>query len=141
MLDNFESISPTAILTSYPRTFTDIPYEKDIYKWLTENCNEDVKLNKMLATEIEARYKLTDRLMSKLNIKQVLELAAGYSSRGLIYSQKGYKYIEMDLEEVCNNKKRLINEIFEMNNNLHIISINISRNIIHFIIFFILIIL
>lgn len=56
MLDNFESISPTAILTSYPRTFTDIPYEKDIYKWLTENCNENVKLNKMLAPEIEARY-------------------------------------------------------------------------------------
>ena len=28
MLENFESISPTAILTSYPRIFTDIPYEK-----------------------------------------------------------------------------------------------------------------
>ncbi len=25
---NFEDISPTAIVTSYPRTFTDIPYEK-----------------------------------------------------------------------------------------------------------------
>lgn len=58
MLDNFESISPTAILTSYPRTFTDIPYEKDIYKWLTENCDEDIKLNKMLAPEIEARLDL-----------------------------------------------------------------------------------
>lgn len=34
MLDNFESISPTAIVTSYPRTFTDIPYEKEIYQWL-----------------------------------------------------------------------------------------------------------
>ena len=44
MLDNFESISPTAILTSYPRIFTDIPYEKEIYKWLSENCSEDVKL-------------------------------------------------------------------------------------------------
>lgn len=124
MLENFESISPTAILTSYPRIFTDIPYEKEIYDWLSKNCTDDVKLNKLLAPEIEARYKLTDRLMSKLNIKQVLELAAGYSSRGLIYSQKGYKYIEMDLEGVCNNKKRLINEIFEMNNNLHIISGN-----------------
>ena len=124
MLEDFESISPTAILTSYPRIFTDIPYEKEIYDWLSKNCTDDVKLNKLLAPEIEARYKLTDRLMSKLNIKQVLELAAGYSSRGLIYSKKGYKYIEMDLEGVCNNKKRLINEIFEMNNNLHIISGN-----------------
>ncbi len=104
MLDNFESISPTAILTSYPRTFTDIPYEKDIYKWLTENCNENVKLNKMLAPEIEARYKLTNKILDELGINQILELAAGYSSRGLIYSQKGYNYVEMDLESVSKNK-------------------------------------
>ena len=64
MLENFESISPTAILTSYPRIFTDIPYEKEIYDWWSKNCTDDVKLNKLLAPEIEARYKLTDRLMS-----------------------------------------------------------------------------
>ena len=27
----YESISKTAIVTSYPRTFTDIPYEKEIF--------------------------------------------------------------------------------------------------------------
>ena len=124
MLENFESISPTAILTSYPRTFTDISYEKEIYKWLSENCNEDVKLNKMLAPEIEARYKLTNNILDRLGIKQVLELAAGYSSRGLIYSKKGYSYVEMDLENVCKNKVRLLNEIDNINNNLHIISGN-----------------
>ena len=86
MLENFETISPTAILTSYPRTFTDIPYEKEIYNWLNKNCNKDVNLNKLLAPEIEARYKLIDKLINKSNINQVLELAAGYSSRGLIYS-------------------------------------------------------
>lgn len=37
MLDNFESISPTAIFITYPRTFTDIPYEKEIYEWLSKN--------------------------------------------------------------------------------------------------------
>ncbi len=37
MLDNFESISPTAILTFYSRIFTDIPYEKEIYNWLKNN--------------------------------------------------------------------------------------------------------
>ena len=124
MLDNFESISPTAILTSYPRIFTDIPYEKEIYKWLSENCNEDVKLNKMLAPEIEARYKLTNNILDRLGIKQVLELAAGYSSRGLIYSKKGYSYVEMDLENVCKNKVRLLNDIDSINNNLHIVSGN-----------------
>ncbi len=124
MIESFESISPTAILTSYPRIFTDIPYEKEIYSWLSKNCSEDVNLNKLLAPEIEARYKLSDLLMEQLNIHQVLEIAAGYSSRGLIYSQRGYKYIEMDLEGVSNNKIRLINELFEMNDNLKIVGGN-----------------
>lgn len=124
MLEDFESISPTAILTSYPRIFTDIPYEKEIYEWLSKNCNDEINLNKLLAPEIEARYKLTDKLMEKFNINQVIELAAGYSSRGVIYSKKGYKYIEMDLTGVCNNKKKLINDLFEVNDNLHIISGN-----------------
>lgn len=85
---DYEEISPTAIITSYPRIFTDIPYEKEIYNWLESHCNEKVTLNKMLAPEIEARYKLTNKLLDKYNIKQVLELAVGYSSRGLIYSKK-----------------------------------------------------
>ncbi len=125
MLESYESVSPTAILTSYPRIFTDIPYEKDIYEWLNKNCDKGVKLNKLLAPEIEARYKLTNKLLDQSNITQVLELAAGYTSRGLMYSQKGYKYVEMDLEEVSNNKKKLINELFNANDNLKIVSGNV----------------
>ena len=33
----YEEVSSTAIVTSYPRIFTDIPYEKDIYEWLKSN--------------------------------------------------------------------------------------------------------
>ena len=123
---DYEEISPTAIVTSYPRIFTDILYEKEIYNWLEKHCNKDVTLNKMLAPEIEARYKLTNRLLDKYdNIKQVLELAAGYSSRGLTYSKKGYNYIEMDLENVSVNKRKILNSI-EKNipNNLNIINGN-----------------
>ena len=124
MNQSFESISPTAIITSYPRVFTDIPYEKEIYDWLSKNCNDKVNLNKLLAPEIEARYKLINKLLDRNNSRQVLELASGYSSRGLIYSNKGYKYVEMDLEEVSNNKKRLIDELFQTNDNLKIVSGN-----------------
>lgn len=123
-LDSFESISPTAILTSYPRIFTDIPYEKEIYKWLEQNCKENVNLNKLLAPEIEARYKLTNKLLNNSKIKQVLELASGYCSRGLIYSQKGYNYIEMDLKQVAKNKAEIISNIAGIPSNLHIISGN-----------------
>ncbi len=125
ILDNFKSISPTAIVTSYPRAFTDIPYEKEIYQWLQINCkNNDVELNKLLAPEIEARYKLTNKILDELNIKQVVEIAAGYSSRGIIYAEKGYEYVEMDLEEVARNKVRLLKDITNIPNNLHIVSGN-----------------
>lgn len=125
MLEDFESISPTAIVTAYPRQFTDIPYEKEIYEWLNENYkNNDVKLNKLLAPEIEARYKLTNKILDNLNIEQVIEVAAGYSSRGIIYAEKGYEYIEMDLEEMAKNKTRLLEDIASIPNNLHITSGN-----------------
>jgi len=123
-LDSFESVSPTAIVTSYPRTFTDIPYEAQIYEWLSQNCTESVILNKMLAPEIEARYKLTNKILDNLKINQVLELASGYSSRGLIYSEKGCTYIEMDLEDVAKNKKKAINDITTCPSNLHILAGN-----------------
>jgi O-methyltransferase involved in polyketide biosynthesis len=124
MLESFESISPTAIVTAYPRMFTDIPYEKVIYEWLSKNCNEDVKLDKYLAPEIEARYKLINKLLENSNITQILELAAGYSSRGLIYSKKGYNYVEMDLENVSKNKINLLNDIDDIPDDLHIIAGN-----------------
>ena len=123
-LDSFESVSPTAIVTCYPRIFTDIPYEPQIYEWLSQNCTQNVVLNKMLAPEIEARYKLTNRILDKLKINQVLELASGYSSRGLIYSQKGYHYVEMDLEHVAKNKTKIIDDITTCPSNLHILAGN-----------------
>jgi O-methyltransferase involved in polyketide biosynthesis len=120
----YESISPTAIVTAYPRTFTDIPYEKEIYNWLSKNIKVDVSLDKMLAPEIEARYKLANRLLDKVGAQQVLELAAGYSSRGLIYAQKGIKYVEVDLESVCQNKINAIESFMRVPDNLHIVSGN-----------------
>lgn len=122
--EEYKSISPTAIITSYPRIFTDIPYEKEIFEWLSKNTTENIILNKMLAPEIEARYKLTNRLLEKNDIKQVLELASGYSSRGLRYAEKGYKYIEMDLKDVTNNKKQILNSFTKIPENLHILSGN-----------------
>lgn len=108
---DYEEISPTAIVTSYPRIFTDIPYEKEIYNWLNNHCNQEVALYKNMAPEMEARYKLINKLLNKYGIKQVLELAAGYSSRGLIYSKKEYNYVELDLKSVSKNKKEMLQSI------------------------------
>lgn len=127
--NDYEGISSTAIVTSYPRTFTNIHYEKEIYAWLSSHCNENVTLNKMLAPEIEARYKLINKLLDDSNIKQVLELAAGYTSRGLIYSEKGYNYVEMDLCKVSKNKIKIIESIKKvMPKALNIVSGNALRS-------------
>ena len=75
-------------------------------------------MNKLFAPELEARFKLTNKLIDNTSITQVLELASGYSSRGLIYSKKGYNYVEMDLEEVVNNKKKMFKELFNTNINI-----------------------
>ncbi len=64
-----------------------------------------------MAPEMEARYKLINKLLNKYGIKQVLELAAGYSSRGLIYSKKEYNYVELDLKSVSKNKKEMLQSI------------------------------
>lgn len=125
---NYEEISPTAIITSYPRTFTDIPHEKEIYNWLSKYCQQNVNLTKELAPEIEARYKLISKLLEKTKITQVLELAAGYTSRGLNYSKKGYNYVEIDLEEVSNNKKLALNSLnVQLPENLHLIAGNVLK--------------
>lgn len=119
----FESVSPTAIITSYPRIFTDIPYEKEIYSILSKDSVE-VPLNKMIAPQIEARYRLIDKMIDKYGYKQILELAAGYSSRGLNYSLKGYNYVELDLDNIVIDKRKILNEIKEIPNNLNIIEGN-----------------
>lgn len=126
--NDYKEVSPTAIVTSYPRIFTDIPYEKKIYNWLESHCNTGVALYKNMAPEMEARYKLINKLLDKTNNKQVLELASGYSSRGLIYSKKGYDYIELDLENVTKNKIELLKSI-EQNipHNLNIVNGNALR--------------
>ena len=51
----YEEISPTAIVTSYPRTYTDIPYEKEIYNWLEKHCKKSTTLYKNLAPESERK--------------------------------------------------------------------------------------
>lgn len=109
--NNLDEICPTALITSFPRTLTNIPYEKEINNWLTNHQIKCPNNYQDLAPEIEARYKLINKILDNSNIKQVLELASGYSSRGLNYSQKGYNYVELDLEIIMENKRKMINDL------------------------------
>lgn len=124
---NYEEVSLTAFVTAYPRRYTNILYEKEINEWIDRNCKNDIVLNKELAPEMEARTKLIDKILDKSKIKQVLELACGYSSRGLRYSNKGYNYVEMDLEGIISEKKKIIKGISLENTSLNLVSGNVLR--------------
>lgn len=133
--EQYTGIIPTAYLTAYPRTFTDIPYSKEIFVELENivqrkdghGIGEELKVKK-LAPEIEARYKLVNHLLEKTGVQQVLELASGLSTRGLVMSEdSGVKYIELELEQMAGIKLEAIGRLTESRDNLHVVSGNALR--------------
>ena len=125
--DDFASIIPTALHTLYPLVFTDIPYSKDMLNALEKlhGFPENLK-NKNLAIELEARYKLTDKLLMDSKINQVVELACGYTTRGLSLCEKNseMQYVEVDLPYVIETKTKLINTFTKIPDNLKLCSGN-----------------
>lgn len=126
---DFDSIIPTAFLTAYPRTFTDIPYSTDIFVALTDiKLAEGVKfgdniLSKNLAPGLESRYKMIDKILDELGASQVLELASGLSPRGIIMTQKNptLQYVELDLPDMAHLKHEVLKQCgVKLLGNLHI---------------------
>ena len=115
-LENYERIIPTAWLTAYPKTFSDIPLSEDIFHELEQirkhhgkpEVSQDLKVPK-LAPEIEARYKLVTKLLYLTKIPQILEIAAGLCPRGMLMAKDpSIEYVEMDLPEMIAEKKEII---------------------------------
>lgn len=123
MEKEYSKISPTAYLHAYYRTLYDLPYAKEIAgeinaeKKFREFLGEDPRL----APIFEARYKGTDRIIRKYirenDIRQILEIAAGLSTEGLILSGEypNISYIETDLPEMVEMKGNIVENILEKN--------------------------
>ena len=114
-------ISVTAKLAAYYRGFSDIPFAAEVAKRigaeeafegiLREHHLERDKLT-FYAPMFEARYKSITQLISKSGASQVLELASGYSLRGLDLTQQGtLRYVETDLPNVIATKRALIEDL------------------------------
>lgn len=128
--DKFKDVIPTAILTAYPRTFSDIPYSQEIFEELHRSYGEidDDLMVTRIAVELEARSKLIDELLAKQQVSQVIELAAGFSSRGLTITESSdSKYVEVDLPEVAERKKQILSNIVTVPSNLYILGGNALR--------------
>ncbi|MDQ7094332.1 class I SAM-dependent methyltransferase [Desulfosporosinus sp. PR] len=109
-----EKISPTARYVAHIRTYTDIPYAKEIaeesqaerdFQALAGESAESVI---QLTPIWEARYKATNRIIAQRRITQVLELAAGLSPRGLALTENpGVVYVATDLPQILAQIKTL----------------------------------
>ena len=119
---SYERISPTAWGVAYRRTFTDIPYSTEIFDELqeimkrTKSAAELEQLESLKYPEMtpmfEARYKLVNRLLKENNANQILEIASGFSQRGIEMAQDpSVEYVEVDLPAVIAEKRGVMEKL------------------------------
>lgn len=114
-------ISFTAKLVAYYRMFSDIPFAKDVAEYIgAEQAHDSLfkhqgqERDELMeyAPILEARYKSIVNLISELGIQQVLELASGFSLRGLAMTQDpSITYIDTDLADLNALKLKLIADL------------------------------
>jgi len=120
----YEKISPTAWIVAQARTLSDIPYSREVFDELqiimrqTRSAAELQELNKFTHPEVvpvmEARFKLVNRLVKENRAKQVLELAAGFSPRGMELSKDPtMECVEIDLPGVMDEKRTIIGNLIQ----------------------------
>lgn len=110
----YDKISYTARGVAYARTFSDIPYCKEI----AALCDADsippnsAELHRHLSPYFEGRFKAQTILLEKSGIKNIIELAAGLSPRGLIMTEDPtIHYIETDLSGMLRQKQLVVSAI------------------------------
>lgn len=115
---NPEKISPTAKFVAYLRTFSDIPFSKDISAVSdSENVFKDIggeytETMIKFAPLLEARFKVISAIIEQQKIKNVLEIASGVSPRGLIMSEDpSVNYVEADLPTILAEKEKIVRDI------------------------------
>jgi O-methyltransferase involved in polyketide biosynthesis len=114
-------ISFTAKLVAYYRMFSDIPYARDVAEYIGAEQAHDSLFQQQgqerdelmeYAPILEARYKSIATLISRLGMQQVLELASGFSLRGLAMTQDpSITYVDTDLDDLNTVKVKLIADL------------------------------
>lgn len=118
---DFSRISITAKIAAYYRQFSDIAFAKEVAKRIgaddaferivREHGLDRDKLT-FYAPMFEARYKSISQLIGKSSCTQVLELASGYSLRGIdLTRSSAVRYVETDLPDVVATKLTLLDDV------------------------------
>jgi O-methyltransferase involved in polyketide biosynthesis len=130
-------IGVTAKLAAYYRQFSDIPFAKDAAMRIGANDAFEEILSRhgiqreqltFYAPMFEARYKSITELIRKLGASQILELASGYSLRGLDLTRgDAIRYVETDLPDVVATKLLLLDDLREQygirSSPLHVVTV------------------
>lgn len=129
-------ISPTAKISGYWRSLSDIPFSKEI----ADSIEAEKTARQILGDRfsmllnftppiMEARYKAIDFGLKKYKVENVLELAAGLSPRGLGLATSNIKYVGTDLPEIYSECYPVINKIAQRlglpTDNLHFQAANV----------------
>jgi O-methyltransferase involved in polyketide biosynthesis len=129
-------ISPLAKCVAYLRTFSDVPFSREIAhssdakKAFLETFGNDTKLLSRAAPLVEARYKAVDYLLMQHSVRNILEIASGLSPRGLAFTQDSrVQFVEADLGDIIQQKEIMARNIIRDSgvqhvNNLHFITAN-----------------
>lgn len=113
-------VAPTAWGVSYLRTFSDIPLSQDVFDALNTNIQAqgepDIATRASrdhLAPQLEARYKLVDKLILEAGTSQVVELASGVATHGINLSRSNpeLSYVEVDLPDVVKEKRAVFDKV------------------------------
>jgi len=111
---DFNRVSQTALIPAFARgEYTDIPWAKEMLSYLRSN---DAGIAEgpwgdravgAYASFFEARFKSVNQVIDESGYRQVLELAAGLSPRGMDFAQRGFTYVEADLADSSALKREI----------------------------------
>lgn len=112
---------------AYVRSFLDIPLAKEISSLIGgERTNRRImgggfESIRSFVPSIELSYKAISAAAKKSGTKNFLEIAAGFSTRGLEFSrERDLVYVECDLPKIIKAKKKVYDTLFKKKiDNLH----------------------
>ena len=118
MAHDFAKLSVTKRFAAYMRQFSDIPYAADTADIIQARPAFEAFLrpHKLIPEDLhfyapyfESRHKAISAAIQRVNPRQVLEIGAGLSPRGLTLSADGrIFYVETDLEAMIGEKRALL---------------------------------
>ena len=125
---DFRRVSVTALIPAFARgEYTEIPWAKEMLAILRARGAElsagpwTKDAPGQYASWFEARFRAVSRLLEEKRATQVLELAAGFSPRGMDFAERGLVYVEADLAESIALKREIVSAILgSVPENLHL---------------------